>query len=159
MASGVRITITGTKELSAGLRHAVSSTQPQLRTSMERACLLIEADARTRVAQDTRRLMGSITHRISGSGTSLHGEVGPSTGYGRFVEYGRRPGKPPPVSAIAAWAHRKNIAVPFLVARAIGRRGIKPRPFLAPALEANRGKIATLFDGVARIVVGLVTRG
>lgn len=158
MPSSIKVTVTGTRELSAGLQHAVSATQPQLRATMERACLLIEADARSRVAQDTRHLMGSITHRIRGTGATLVGEVGPSRGYGVYVEFGRRPGKPPPVSALMGWAHRHNMN-PYALARAIGRRGIRPKPFMRPAFETNKDKIAALFDGVARIVVGLVSRG
>jgi hypothetical protein len=63
-----------------------------------------------------------------------------------FVERGRRPGaRPPPVDAILPWV-RRHIqldgqtrsrrgsdpyrAVAFLIARAIGRRGIAPRPVL-----------------------------
>jgi len=39
-----------------------------------------------------------------------------------FRIVGRAPGTPPPIAAVAPWARRKGIS-PFLVARAIGRRG------------------------------------
>ena len=159
MPAAIKIAIVGQKELSAGLQRAVSQTRPQLYEAMKAACLLIEGDARSRVPQDTRQLLGSITSKISGTGHTIVGEVGPSKKYGIYVEFGRRPGKPPPVSAIAPWARRKGIAVPYLVARAIGRRGIPPRPFLRPAVESNRSKIEAIFDGVAKIVVMMVTRG
>jgi hypothetical protein len=49
-----------------------------------------------------------------------------------YVERGRRPGKPPPSTALEGWATRKlgDRRLAFPVARAIGRRGIKPTPLL-----------------------------
>ena len=72
--------------------------------------------------------------------------------HAKFVEYGRRPGKPPPVSVIAAWVRIKLRVGPavnsktgrptkrgerdpdagirglaFVIARAIGRRGLRGR--------------------------------
>lgn len=59
-----------------------------------------------------------------------------------FVEAGRKPGKPPPVDAILPWVRRnlnlrgaKARTVAFLIARAIGRRGLLPRFDSAGALE------------------------
>ena len=57
----------------------------------------------------------------------------------KWVQWGRRPGKRPPWSALYDWCltHWKDKKVPlktqaFLVARKIGREGIQPRPFLLP---------------------------
>lgn len=49
-----------------------------------------------------------------------------------FVERGRRPGKMPPVRALEPWAQRKlgDRRLAWPVARAIGRRGLRPRPVL-----------------------------
>lgn len=50
-----------------------------------------------------------------------------------FVEIGRGAGlKPPPVGAIAAWVSRKfgSADLAFVVARSIGRRGIRARPVM-----------------------------
>ena len=73
--------------------------------------------------------------------------------YWKYVEYGRRPGKMPPVSAIENWIKVKQIlprpitlksgksVVPtipqlsFLIARKIGRDGIRPRPFFKQSFE------------------------
>ena len=73
--------------------------------------------------------------------------------YWKYVEYGRRPGKMPPVSAIENWINVKQIVphsmtlksgksvVPtipqlsFLIARKIGRDGIRPRPFFKQSFE------------------------
>jgi hypothetical protein len=59
-----------------------------------------------------------------------------------FVEEGRKAGRPPPVRALIPWVRRKLGpptellgAVAFLVARAIGRRGLWGRFILAGAIQ------------------------
>jgi len=151
--AALTIEIVGDEKLAAGLSKAAGSVLPaQTKTAMTASLLLIEGDARRGVKRDTGRLQNSITHRISGGGGNLTGEVGPSVKYGLYVERGRRPGRPPPVSAVAAWARRHGVS-PFLVARAIGRKGVRPAPFLLPAYEKNKGRITDLFAKIGAKVV------
>ena len=76
--------------------------------------------------------------------------------YWKYIEYGRRPGKMPPVSAIENWIKVKQIiphsmtlksgktvipTIPqlsFLIARSIGRRGIAPKPLFQKSFEAAK---------------------
>ena len=76
--------------------------------------------------------------------------------YWKYVEYGRRPGKMPPVSAIENWINVKQIVphsmtlksgktviptipqLSFLIARSIGRRGIAPKPLFKNSFEAAK---------------------
>ena len=76
--------------------------------------------------------------------------------YWKYVEYGRRPGKMPPVSAIENWINVKQIiphsmtlksgktvipTIPqlsFLIARSIGQRGIPPKPLFKKSFEAAK---------------------
>ena len=76
--------------------------------------------------------------------------------YWKYIEYGRRPGKMPPVSAIEHWINVKQIiphsmtlksgktvipTIPqlsFLIARSIGRRGIAPKPLFQKSFEAAK---------------------
>ena len=76
--------------------------------------------------------------------------------YWKYVEYGRRPGKMPPVSAIENWINVKQIVphsmtlksgktviptipqLSFLIARSIGRRGIAPKPLFQNSFEAAK---------------------
>jgi hypothetical protein len=147
------IDVVGADKLSAGMSKAAASVLPsQTKLAMTASLLLIEGDARRNVKRDTGRLQNSITHRISGGGGNLTGEVGPSVRYGLYVERGRAPGRPPPVSAVAGWARRHGIS-PFLVARAIGRKGVRAAPFLLPAYEKNKGRITDLFAKVGIKVV------
>ena len=82
-------------------------TEVNLRRALNASLLLIEADAKQNVRQDTRRLAGSINHRIDGDYPNLIGRVGPSVNYGAAVEFGRRAGaKMPPADALMGWVRR-----------------------------------------------------
>ena len=89
------------------------------------------------------------------------GEAGDPKSYGYFVEFGRRPGRMPPIRALRTWIRRKlgrnprePVAGPgsprleFAIARGIARRGIKAAPFLVPALQENAGRIQSIIWGV-----------
>jgi hypothetical protein len=148
----IDVRIEGLEKLQAGVAAAPATLTSEVRMAMTAGSLLVEGAARSLAPKDTGRLAGSITHAISGGGASLTSRIGPSVAYGLYVERGRRPGKPPPVSAIGPWARRRG-ANPFLVARGIGRKGTRPRPFLVPALTQSQGRIVALFMKVGATVV------
>jgi hypothetical protein len=61
--------------------------------------------------------------------------------YWKYIEYGRKPGKRPPINAILKWIKDKGItprggikisdkSLAFVISRSIGEKGIKPRPVL-----------------------------
>lgn len=150
----ISVRIEGLEKLQAGAAAAPATLLSETRTALLAGSLLVEGTARSLAPKDTGRLGGSITHQISG----LTSRIGPSVSYGLYVEKGRRPGKPPPVSAIEPWARRRG-ANPFLVARAIGRRGTKPRPFLVPALTQSTPRIVALFQKVGLKVVSRMAGG
>ena len=56
--------------------------------NMEKACLLVEGDAKRMCPVDTGRLRASITHEIERSGDEVIGRVGTNVEYGVYVEYG-----------------------------------------------------------------------
>lgn len=90
---------------------------------------------------------------------------GSSQGYAYFVEYGRRAGKMPPVDYIMEWLRKKSSAFrsasrwakkfkissvdmdkmlrsnAFALAKTIAKKGTKPHPFFAPAVEKNKADI------------------
>jgi hypothetical protein len=152
----ISIQVIGADRLASTMEQAAVETLPtSVHQAMLASVLLIEADARRNVKRDTGRLQNSITYSIVGKGGNLTGRVGPSVGYGLYVEMGRKPGKQPPIGAIAAWAHRHGIN-PFVVARAIGRKGVKAQPFLIPAFEKNQRRIEELFFLACSKVVSMV---
>lgn len=107
-----------------------------------RLALNVESGARRLAPVDTGRLRASISHRLDPSATPRWAVVGTNVQYARFVHEGRRPGRMPPVRALETWARRHGGLSPFVVARAIARRGIRPRRFLTDALEQVREQIA-----------------
>ena len=92
--------------------------------------------------------------------------------YWKYIEYGRRSGKMPPLDVIEKWIKVKQIlprpltlksgksVVPtipqlsFLIARKIGRDGIRPRPFFKQSFEdAKREFLSKIADAVQQDIV------
>lgn len=66
----------------------------------------------------------------SGSVITIETEFPPEA---KWVEWGRRPGKRPPASALVEWCRRHSmVGAEFALAKRIGERGIAPRPFTTP---------------------------
>jgi hypothetical protein len=65
--------------------------------------------------------------------------------YLQYVDQGRRPGKRPPQRAILKWVENKNITIKkqtpsqtaFVIARSIGKKGIKPTNVLKKTQSAR----------------------
>ena len=58
--------------------------------TMEKACLLVERDAKRMCPVDTGRLRASLSHEIERSKDGTVGRVGTNVEYGVYVEYGTR---------------------------------------------------------------------
>lgn len=88
------------------------------------------------------------------SPTAAMGAVVSNWPYAAAVEYGRKPGKMPPVDAIELWVRRKlqidddkrARSVAFVIARAIGRRGTVGRYMAQLGLSAAQPYVIKLFD-------------
>lgn len=82
-------------------------------------------------------------------------------GYAEYVEYGRRAGRFPPLADIRAWARKKlrvedkrlNSAA-FLIGRKIARKGTRPQPFFAPAVQKNQKEIMDAISEAVNKVTG-----
>ena len=84
--------------------------------------------------------------------------------YWKYIEYGRRPGKMPPLDVIEKWIKVKQIiphsmtlksgktVIPsvkqlsFLIARSIGQRGIQPRPFFKKSFEEAKREFLHIIE-------------
>lgn len=121
---------------------------------MRKATLLVERDAKKNAPSDTGALRRSITSevRVEGlSGRKVQGVVGSNLRYAAAVELGSKPHFPP-VGALDAWARRRGMNA-FLVARAISRRGTRPRRYLQSAFEANQTEIVRLIGVTVSAIV------
>ena len=68
------------------------------------------------------------------------GGKGTGVDYAPFVEFGRSPGRAPPASEMQSWANATTGSAgnAYILARAIAMRGVKPQPYLRPALLKNK---------------------
>jgi hypothetical protein len=79
------------------------------------------------------------------------GVVGSNLVYAPYQETGTRPFWPP-LSALQVWARRHGTSA-YVVARAIARRGIKPKRFLQRAFDQSKSEVMRILErGVKGIV-------
>ena len=107
---------------------------------MEDMAIIGERTAKQRAPRDTGALKRSIHSAVKPTSARVFSNLN----YAVPVEYGRGRGKRmPPPNALHGWLRRHGIPVSaaYVVARAIGRRGIKGRFFMKAAEEAIRVKL------------------
>jgi hypothetical protein len=150
-----------TRALKQLSRYSESARQEALR-AVQIAAINIEASAKMNVTAngsvDTGQLRARIAKIINAN--ELSARVVSRQTYSSAIEFGRKPGSFPPVGALQDWVRRKQLAgtysvktrrrtgntsdrtkqdkaLAFVIARAIYRKGIKEKPFLNPAYEAE----------------------
>lgn len=129
---------------------------PEIYNALNKWATMVVAQAKSNLLRGkkdaTRTLSNSITYEIVPDQTS---DIGADVefsyaDYGEYVESGRRKGaKMPPPSKLLNWIKVKPIprfrdkkgrfisyeSQAFLIARSIGKKGIKPFPFMTSAVE------------------------
>jgi len=146
----MQITVTGLNATISNLDR-INQQLSNPADTMQKATLAVTASAKANAPVDTGLLKASITPSVSSSGNEIIGVVGSRVVYAPFMELGTRPHFPP-LSALQGWARRHGTTA-FVVARAIARRGLKPRYYLRRALEDNAKRIVQIFnDGVKRTI-------
>ena len=118
--------------------------------AMNESLAMLKGMVQERTPVDRGILRGSIFTELRGEPANLRGIVapGPATKeYAPVMELGRKPGgKMPPVSAIAAWAHRKGIMISaFVLARSIARKGIKGHFMFRDAARKGKGRVLAIW--------------
>lgn len=85
--------------------------------------------------------------------------------YFEYVEYGRRPGKIPPINKIKEWCRYRGIPqqAAFPIAKKIGKFGIDPRPILGEVLETlniqnNREVLQQITDDVEQHIKMMIEK-
>lgn len=131
-----------------------------IRVALTKSAYTVEKSSKGMTPVDTGRLRASITHVVDASSVPHYATVGTNVIYARYVHDGRRQGaRQPPTAAIALWARRHGNINPYVLARAIKRRGIKPRPFLRDAFNENISAIRGYFQSAAREIERLWSQG
>ena len=96
-------------------------------------------------AVDTKELLNSIGYsmKVASDGISL--TLYASAAHATRIEEGEDAGTFPAPGELLGWMQRHGIPenAEFAIARAIARRGFKPRPFMRPAAETMSPQIGT----------------
>ena len=121
-----------------------------LKPAMSRAVIHLQGS----VKRFTPVYQGTLIGRISQEVKPLFGDVGTmgrvyvsGVPYAQTMEVGRKPGTWPPIEPLRRWAHLVlgDESAGFLVARAIFKRGIKPRAMFARGLTRSKDYISRQF--------------
>lgn len=130
-------TFSGSVKTNLDIEKLTADARRWMREAVLATAFDIQADAILNLtdsgAVDTGRLRSSV--QIETEADGLTAFVGTDLAYGGFIELGTKPHFPP-ISAIEGWARRHGLN-PYLVARAIARKGTKARPWLEPAYEKH----------------------
>lgn len=116
--------------------------EPAIGLAISRLALGVERVAKEGAPKDTRALMRDIRADIR----PLEAKVHPprQLEYFKVQEFGRRAGRRmPPPRALLGWLRRHGIdpRAAFVVARAIGRRGLKGRFYMKAAREWGENRM------------------
>lgn len=128
-------------EVIENLEKAIEKQIPEaLYKAMEKACLIVVADAKRNCPVDDGQLRQSIDYQIEQEQEETIGYVGSNVEYAPYVEKG---------TGIYAADGRKT---PWKYQDAKGdwhtTAGQKAQPFLQPAIDSNRDKIEKCFEGI-----------
>ena len=153
---------TNIPDVRRAMRRAPDVVMGEIDRGLKRGANEVARTARTLAPKATSGLTQSILARRTGAAQYI---VVARAGYAGPVEFGRKPGRQPPVQSIVDWMRTRRIAtgagprrqrqIAFAIARKIGREGTKAQPFMGPALERNRSRLTQLMNestrrGVAR---------
>lgn len=106
----------------------------------------------------SKALLNSISKQFENRGVVKAWSIGSDLDYGVYVERGRPSGTAPPTDAILRWMTIKRIepltrGVAFVIARSIGKRGIKGRFPFRRALEAHIPRMQEIFETTLQAVI------
>jgi len=114
-------------------------------TMMEDIAIVGERTAKQRAPRDT----GALKRSIHSDARPMSARIFSNLSYAVPVEVGRGKNKRmPPPHALHGWLrrHGKPQSAAYVVARAIGRRGIKGRFFMKAAADAIRFKLPSMVE-------------
>ena len=157
------IDLSGFEETQANIAGFPADLELSLTVAMNKSLALLESQVVSRMGVgahkrgvNTGTLRDSINYQFVSPFPNLIGKVGVGVAgqrYGIFVEYGRAPGKMPPVDAIRLWAVRKlglsgkeADSAAWGIAKHIAKEGTEGLHMFKEGFEAAEPHIITLFN-------------
>lgn len=151
------VDVTGYKEALDYMENVRKGLDNPFADAMQRATILIAADARTKAPVDEGRLKNSILPSIRVEGDTVIGVVGSNVLYAPYMELGTQHRRMPPVDVIERWARRKGYGagLGFIIARRIWiSGGLKAREFLGEAFDENLNRVIDLLgDKIEKVIL------
>lgn len=148
------ITIVGGAILLKSLSEFQKNLEKEAAKGLKIAAVKVHNTAKQNLTDDgtvnTGLLRSSVKWRISDNGKTA--EVYSNKKYAAPVEFGSRPHFPP-IAPLSDWSRKKlGIDLGYVIARKISLVGTKAKPFLFPALEAERPNFASDIISSAKAV-------
>lgn len=132
-----KITINGVEEVLESIQNLGDVSG--LESALGKACALVESTAKQKAPRGTGELSRSITSKVEQDGDDLVGVVYTPLEYAPYVEYG---------TGLFAEGGNGRKDVPWHYKDDKGEwhstSGMKPQPFLRPALDENRERVLEL---------------
>lgn len=150
----VEIELPGLGRLLDIFEQAGTFGENQLKRALNRGAIILQRAERIEAPRDTSNLAANINIIDLGP---MEVMISPKANYAEAIHNGRLPGNPPPASALESWARRKGLNA-YAVAKSIGKKGTKPNPFVARALDSSQQAINDEFDAAADKVQDYISR-
>ncbi len=119
------------------------------RTAMDESLEYLQHEIVTKASSNTGAFRASVFGEIRGRSLSeMRGIVASPLAYAVVIEYGRKPGKKmPPIGPIELWARRVlgESGLGFVIARAIGRRGLPAHHLFRNAAEKGGATVQRIW--------------
>ena len=129
------------QEFLGSVDNATLEIVKRIARNMNKACLAVEADAKTNCPVDMGILRASINHDVKFDASSIVGTVGTNVEYAPYVHNGTG------IYAKGGDGRKTPWVYPSVGGKFYLTRGQRPQPFLEDAKMANIGKISRILGG------------
>lgn len=145
----IRVKIEGLDELLKAIDPKI--VRVPARSFLRQSGNVVQDKAREYAPNDRGGLRRSIKTRVDLAAMPRYVEIGSNLEYAAATEFGRPPGKMPPVGPLEVWARRKGLGegAAWPIALHIMNHGTEPQPYLEPAVRESVPHVQRLVTAMA----------
>ena len=158
--TNIRLDLSEVEDLARAFDELPKKLARGINRAMHKAVTVVQGRVVVHTPVFLGNLRGSIFTQVKGTPINVIGTVATNLVYGAPVEFGRRPGRMPPVDALEMWVRRQlgvsgdeARSVAFVVARAIGRRGTKARKMFDKGSRESVQPVLKIFTNMVNEVI------